>query len=309
MRHSLQRQSGVAVITAILIVAIGTSIAVSLMWESTLDQRRTESSVLSDQGLLWAQAAEAWAADILRQDLVDSPDADSFADVWATRIAPLPLEGGTIAGQIEDLQGRFNINNLLNADGTENELAVAQFQRLLASLNLDPAFAGRLVDWLDPDTETRFPDGGEDVAYAGEAIAYRTPNIVVTSTTELMGLLGMDRDSYAILEPHVTALPQGTTLNVNTASAYVLASLSDDIDLATAESLIYERADAEFVDIEASFAGLIEDDVFATIDGVSTHFLVTATVTLGNSQTTIRSVLQRDPSGITRAVFRTLGVH
>jgi hypothetical protein len=45
-----------------------------------------------------------------------------------------------------------------------------------------------------------------------------------------------------------------------------------------------------------------------TIDGVSSHFLLTATVTLGNSQTTIRSVLQRDPSGITRAIFRTLGV-
>jgi general secretion pathway protein K len=219
------------------------------------------------------------------------------------------VEGGTIAGQLEDLQGRFNVNNLVNADGTENELAVAQFQRLLVSLTLDPTIAGRLVDWLDPDTETRFPDGAEDVAYAGEAVAYRTPNFIVTSTTELMGLLGMDQDSYLILEPHITALPQGTTLNVNTADAYVLASLSDDIDLSTAESLIYERADAAFVDIEASFGGLVEDDVFSNIDGVSTHFLLTATVTLGNSQTTIRSVLQRDPSGITRAVFRTLGVH
>ncbi len=309
MKASLRRQSGVAVITAILIVAIGTSIAVSLLWESTLDQRRTESSVLGDQGLLWTQAAEAWAADILRQDLVDSPDSDSFADIWSIQLAPLPVEGGTIAGQLEDLQGRFNINNLVNADGTENELAVAQFQRLLVSLTLDPTIAGRLVDWLDPDTETRFPDGAEDVAYAGEAVAYRTPNFIVTSTTELMGLLGMDQDSYLILEPHITALPQGTTLNVNTADAYVLASLSDDIDLSTAESLIYERADAAFVDIEASFGGLIEDDVFSDIDGVSTHFLLTATVTLGNSQTTIRSVLQRDPSGITRAVFRTLGVH
>ena len=86
-------------------------------------------------------------------------------------------------------------------------------------------------------------------------------------------------------------------------------SLSDDIDLSTANSLIFERADAEFVDIESSFGGLVEDEVFTMIDGVSTHFLLTATVTLGNSQTTIRSVLQRDSSGITRAIFRNLGVH
>ncbi|MGD8322981.1 MAG: type II secretion system minor pseudopilin GspK [Gammaproteobacteria bacterium] len=309
MRPSLQRQRGVAVITAILIVAIGTSIAVSLLWESTLDQRRTESAVMGDQGLLWVQGAEAWAADILRQDLVDSPDADSFADIWAIELAPLPVEGGTIAGSLEDLQGRFNINNLLNVDGTENELAVAQFQRLLASLDIDPSIAGRTVDWLDADTEPRFPDGGEDVAYSGETIPYRTANVIVTSTSELMAVSGMDKESYAVLEPYVAALPQGTTLNVNTASNYVLASLSDDIDLSTAESLIFERADAQFVDIEASFGGLIEDDVFSTIDAVSTHFLLTATVTLGNSQTTIRSVLQRDPSGITRAIFRNLGVH
>lgn len=309
MRRSVHKERGVAVLTAILIVAIGTSIAVSLLWESTLDQRRTESAVLSDQGLLWVQGAEAWAADILRQDLVDSPDADSFADIWAIELAPLPVEGGTIAGRLEDLQGRFNINNLLNQDGTENELAVAQFERLLLSLGLDPTVAGRLVDWLDSDNEQRFPDGGEDAAYASETIPYRTPNVIVTSSSELMALVGIDQEAYATLEPYVTALPQGTRINVNTASDYVLASLSDDIDLGTAESLIFERGDAAFVDIEASFGGLIEDEVFAMIDEVSAHFLLTATVTLGNSQTTIRSVLQRDPSGITRAIFRTLGVH
>ena len=309
MSRSLQRQRGVAVITAILIVAIGTSIAVSLLWESTLDQRRTESAVLGDQGLLWVQGAEAWAADILREDLVNSPDADSFADIWAIELAPLPVEGGTIAGNLEDLQGRFNLNNLLNADGSENELAVAQFARLLASLEIDPTIAGRAVDWLDPDTEPRFPDGGEDIAYAGETIPYRTANAVVTSASELMALTGVDKAAYELLAPHVAALPQGTTLNVNTASNYVLASLSDDIDLSIAESLIFERADAAFVDIEASFGGLIEDEVFDLIDGVSTHFLLTATVTLGNSQTTIRSILQRDPSGVTRAIFRNLGVH
>jgi len=310
MRGSLRSQRGVAVLTAILIVAIGTSIAVSLLWESTLDQRRTESAVLSDQGLLWVQGAEAWAADILRQDLVDSPDSDSFADIWAIELAPLPVEGGTIAGRLEDLQGRFNINNLLNQDGTENGFAVAQFERLLVSLNLDPTVAGRLVDWLDADSEPRFPDGGEDIAYASETIPYRTPNAIVTSSTELMALAGIDATAYAALEPYVTALPQGTRINVNTASDYVLASLSDDIDLATANSLIFERGDAAFVDIETSFGGLVEADVLATmIDPVSSHFLLTATVTLGNSQTTIRSVLQRDPSGITRAIFRTLGVH
>ena len=301
------QQSGVAVITAILVVAVGTIIAVNLLWESTLDQRRTESAVLSDQGLLYVQAAEAWAADILRQDLVDSPDSDSFADIWALELPPLPVEGGFITGRLEDLQGRFNLNNLVTIDGEENELAVQQFERLLTTLNLDPGIAGVVVDWLDPDVDTRFPTGGEDAAYADTDPNYRTPNTLITSSSELMAMTGVDQETYRILEPYVTALPQGTTLNVNTASEPVLASLSDSIDISMATVLTAERNQGEFFDIEASFGGLVDEDVFSQIDGVSSHFLLTATVTLGSTPTTMRSVLQRDASGITRAIFRSLG--
>jgi general secretion pathway protein K len=302
------RQRGVAVLTAMLVVAIGTIIAVNLMWEATLDLRRTESALAADQGLMYMQGAEAWAADILRQDQVDSPNSDNLSEQWATELPPLPVDGGTIVGKLEDLQGRFNLNNLIKPDGTQNDLARRQFERLLGLLNLDPGLAGAVVDWLDPDTELRFPTGGEDVTYAGADPPYRTANSMITSPSELMAITGFDRDTYAQLAPYVTALPIGTKLNVNTASAVVIASLSDDIDLPTAESLVEQRNNADFPDIDATFEGLVEPQVLKTIDGVSEHFLLTATVTLGTNQLTMRSVLQRDASGITRALFRSLGV-
>jgi len=305
---SPQSQRGIAVITAILVVAIGTVIAVNLMWQATLDIRRTEAALAADQGLLLVQGAEAWAADILRQDQVDSPNSDNLSEIWAIELPPLPVEGGTITGRLEDLQGRFNLNNLVTQDGTENELARRQFERLLALLEIDPTLAGAVVDWLDPDSELRFPNGGEDVTYAGSEPPYRTANSMITSTSELMAITGFDRETYTRLAPYVAALPIGTKLNVNTASNVVLASLSDDIDLATADSLIDERAGADFPDIDATFEGLVEPEVLQTIDGVSAHFLLTATVTLGTNQLTMRAVLQRDPSGLTRALFRSLGV-
>lgn len=302
------RQRGVAVLTAMLVVAIGTIIAVNLMWETTLDLRRTESALAADQGLMYMQGAEAWAADILRQDQVDSPNSDNLSEQWATELPPLPVDGGTIVGKLEDLQGRFNLNNLIKPDGSQNDLARRQLERLLGLLNLDPGLAGAVVDWLDPDTEVRFPTGGEDVTYAGADPPYRTANSMITSPSELMAITGFDRDTYAQLAPYVTALPIGTKLNVNTASAVVIASLSDDIDLPTAESLVEQRNNADFPDIDATFEGLVEPQVLKTIDGVSEHFLLTATVTLGTNQLTMRSVLQRDASGITRALFRSLGV-
>ena len=131
---------------------------------------------------------------------------------------------------------------------------------------------------------------------------------MITSTSELMAVAGFDRDTYRRLAPYITVLPVGTKLNVNTASDVVLASLFDNNDLATATSLIEQRGDADFVDIDMTFEGLVSPDMLQEIDGVSEHFLLTATVTLGSNQLTMRSVLQRDRSGITRAVFRSLGV-
>jgi general secretion pathway protein K len=305
---SRYRQRGVALITAVLVVAIGTMIAVNLMWEGTLDLRRAESALAADQGLMYGQGAEAWAADILRQDLVDSPDTDHLSEQWAIELPPLPVDGGTITGKLEDLQGRFNLNNLIAADGMESQLARRQFERLLNLVEIDPGLAGAVVDWLDPDTDLRFPTGGEDVVYSDQDPPYRTANAMITSASELMAIAGFDRDSYQRLAPYVTVLPRGTKLNVNTASDALLASLSDNIDIATAEMLVEERAGAEFIDIDATFSGLVDPDVLAEIDGVSEHFLLTATVTLGSNQLTMRSVLQRDRSGITRALFRSLGV-
>lgn len=74
------------------------------------------------------------------------------------------------------------------------------------------------------------------------------------------------------------------------------------------ERLVDERADLGFEDIDASFRGLVEPEMLQRIDAVTSYFLLTATVQLGTTQLTMRSVLQRDPSGLTRALFRNLGV-
>jgi len=302
------RQRGIAVLIAMLAVTIGTIIAVNLMWQGTLDLRRTEAALMMDQGMLYVQGAEAWAADILRQDMIDSPQSDNLGEIWATELPPLPVDGGTIQGKLEDLQGRFNLNNLINNRGLPDPIALQQFERLLSLLDIDPSLAGAVLDWLDPDSVVRFPNGGEDSTYATADPPYRTANTSITTPSELMAVKGFDRQMYAKLAPYVTALPSGTKLNVNTASDVVIASLSDMIDLSTAKSLIETRGNKEFVDINGTFQNLVERYMLKRIDGVTEHFLLTATVTLGTNQMTLRSVLQRDRSGLTRALFRSLGV-
>jgi general secretion pathway protein K len=308
MSTQASRQRGVAVLTAMLVVTIGTVIAVNLMWLSSLDQRRTGAALAADQALLYLQGAEAWVGDILRQDQIESGDSDHLGEIWAVEIAPLPVDGGMINGRLEDMQGRFNLNNLIMPDGQVDQIATRQFERLLETLQLDPGLAAVVTDWLDSDTEAGFPSGGEDATYAAMDPPYRTPNALITTPSELMANAGFDRDTFRVIEPYVTALPSGTTLNVNTASAVLLASLSDDIDLATGEALVEERGGANFADIDASFEGRVEPEVLARIDGVSSYFVLTGTVALGTYQLTMYSLLERDPSGLARAIFRSLGV-
>ena len=106
------RQRGVAILTAMLVVTIGTIIAVNLMWQATLDLRRTEAALAADQGLMYVQGAEAWAADILRQDQVDSPDSDHLGEQWATELPPLPVDGGVITGPARGSAGTIQSQQL-----------------------------------------------------------------------------------------------------------------------------------------------------------------------------------------------------
>lgn len=308
MNHRHESERGAAVLTAMLVVTLGTMIAVNMMWSASVDQRRAEAGLAADQGLMYLQGAEAWAGDILREDTVSAPQSDHLGEPWALELPPLPVDGGAISARLEDLQGRFNLNNLVTPQGEADPVAQLQFERLLASLGLDPGLAGIVIDWLDADGERSFPNGAEDDAYAGAVLPYRTPNWPITSTSELTAMTGFETDGYRVLLPYVTALPSGTRLNVNTASAPVLASLSDDIEFAQAASMVEQRGGAEFPDINSTFDGLVSADVNGRMDGSSRYFMLTATVVLGTHQFTMYSVLERHDSGIVGAVFRSFGV-
>ena len=292
VRIGKTRQKGVALLTALLLVALVTILTVNLQWNTSLDIRRSGNLFESDQAVLYALGAEAWATEILRIDARDSV-TDHTGEDWATPVPTLAIEGGAIRGYVEDMQGRFNLNNLVNRNGQIDEDALKQFERLLAALELDPALARITVDWLDRDLEPGFPSGAEDSFYMARIPPYRTANLAITSTSELLSVGEMDASSYRILAPHVAALPNGTTLNVNTASASVLRSLSDQISDTVAENLVGERGDEGFSDL-AAFADLVEPEVMQTLELSSSFFRVTADVSIGSTRFTMYSLLERN---------------
>ena len=303
-----KQQRGVAIIVALLTVTLATILATNLLWDIQLDQRRTGTMLATDQSLLYALGAEAWVADILRDDQQQSgPDVDHLGELWAQPVPPLPVDGGELTGALEDLQGRFNLNNLLNGQGALDEISRAQFERLLLVLELEPRLANLVADWLDFNSQAGFPEGAEDDVYTARVPPYRTANLPITSASELLAIEGVDAESYWILRPHVTALPVGTRLNVNTATSAVLRSLSDNISNSDAESLHLERSELGFEDVESVFADLVDEDTLGRLVLSSEYFQLNTRVAIGTTQLSMYSVLHRDNSGVVHTMVRRLG--
>lgn len=298
-------QRGVALITAMLVMALLVILASNLTWDSGLDVRRTMTMLYHDEGTQAAFGAESWVMNMLRDDALNSQD-DHLGEVWAQEMPVLPIESDTIQGAIhgglEDLQGRFNINNLVDGDGHIVPEMVEQFQRLLTVLGLDPRFAGIAADWIDADDQPGFPDGAEDSIYTTMLPPYLAPNMPITSATELASLEGMDRDTMSILLPHIVALPplpggQPTPINVNTATPAVLQSLDPNISASDVERLIEERQAAGFTNIEDRFQTIVSPQILPTLTGETSYFQLKVVVQVATVRVTYFSVLQRNAAG------------
>lgn len=297
---------GVALITAMLISALAAMVATDLAWDNALDVRRTTVLLYRDQAMQIALGAESWVIGILHQDLEDT-QTDHLGEIWAQELPALPIEGGEVAGRITDLQGRFNVNNLIDERGEVQPESLEQFRRLLAALELDPRLAGVAADWLDADHEPQFPDGAEDPIYTAVMPPYRTPNRMLTSISELAALEGMDKAAFDVLAPHITALPGRTTINANTATPAVLQSLDENLTAGDVQSLLAEREDGGFPNVQTAFSSLVSPDVVNSLDESTNFFQLQVVVEIDTVRVTLYSLLQRSPQGSVTPILRSFG--
>jgi general secretion pathway protein K len=303
----------VALVTALLVVALAAVATAALARHQQLAIQRSANLLNAEQAYLYAVGAEAFARQVLRRDAEDGPIDHPF-EAWATLVPPTHIDGGDLVGRLDDLQGRFNLNNLVDGNGPVTD-QVALLQRLLARLELQPDVAWSVVDWLDGDQEPSPSGGAEDLDYLRLDPAYRTAGRLLTSPSELLLIDGFDMAAYQRLAPHVTALPGPAPLNVNTASTLLLQALADDITPDLAERLAdgrdadgYAGIDLFLDEVEALSDEEVREAVAALPLTVgSSHFLFTGEARFGRGRVRLASLLRRDPGGAVTTLRRSRG--
>jgi general secretion pathway protein K len=198
------------------------------------------------------------------------------------------------------------------ADGTVDEDALAAFRKLLTMLDLEPKWAPLIADWIDEGIEPYRFDGGEDNLYLTQVPAYRPPNRLITSTSELLALPGFGRDRYLRLRNYITALPQNTPLNMCTAHGLVLdafiATENDDGEIQYStdeENMAKSRQNGcpqELSDFKES--RVRSPTLKALVGTKSNYFRLTSVVTVGDTQFALYSVMFRDGAKA-RPILRT----
>jgi len=318
------RQRGVALIIALILVSLATILAWKISFEGYLERRRSVGMLAAEQAVQFGLGAEALAADVLSRDMQMNKQT-TLAAPWAQATQPFPITSqsnpdgepiGYLQGGLEDMQGRFNLNNLGRtlANGQPDPVPMEQFQRLLQSLNMETKWAGLVRDWIDADNVPTNPDGAEDAVYTAQTPPYLTGNWPMTSPSELMALPGFDLAHYLKLAPYVTALPTANaTINICTAPALVLESLAPNLNgeySGNADALAIGRKTGCFPDLN-TFKATVGPKNLVQINGLyaetSSYFRLTTHITLGTSEFTLYSLLLRGNGGKITPLLRSFG--
>lgn len=251
-------QKGLALISALLIVSLAGVLAAARMFALQLETQASQALLGATQARLVALGIEELAAEIMARDALDS-DTDHYGEPWFRGISDMSVGPMRIRGTIEDMQGRFNLNNLVTRQGTPDMIAVDQFRRLLGVLGLDETIALKALDWMDADNLPQPAGGAEDEAYTRLFPPYQAPNRPMEDVSELLAVEGVDAETWRLLSPHVTALPvtgPPIPVNVNTATVEVLLSIAEYPDRAQVQNWRERQLAGGMTDLEEVQAAL-----------------------------------------------------
>jgi general secretion pathway protein K len=305
-RHRPQRQRGAALLLAMIILTLITTLAAGMVWQQyravqveAAERARVQSAWILTGALDWARL-------ILREDAKSGSNVDHLGEPWAVPLAEARLssflaadknnnasdEDGLdafLSGAIADVQARYNLRNLM-AGGKLKTDEMQVLQRLCEFVGVPSSTAqqigqGLLAAWTGSD--------------GGAALA--------PQTVDQLSWLGVDPNELKRLAPFITLLPEATKVNVNTAPREVIAAVVEGLDVGSAERLVQARQREPFKDVETSVQAQLPGVQPAQLQrlGVGTnYFEVQGQVRLGDRVLQERSLVKRNGANAVEVLRR-----
>lgn len=250
-----------------------------------------------------------------------------------------------LSGSIEDAQAKFNLRNLVSVPAPGalqlNQLQVQAFQRLLVLLGLNGGLAKDAAVQLRAglmQSATRFQSPATSPFGAAPPAQQQLGGVVggnnftdkpgladdnndnsdaaplqMMSVDALMNVPGFTPEIVARLRPFVTVLPTQTPVNMNTASAEVIAAIMPGMSLSSAKAFVARRETVFFRNIGdvtnamqgAGVPPLAQSDPNQIpMDVTTSYFLVHGRVQHERAQVDRTTLVYRDPLTHTTRIVR-----
>lgn len=314
MTNSAKRQSGAALLAAMLTVMLVATFSAAALWQQWRAAEIEGAERARVQAAWVLVGALDWSRLILGED-GRAGGSDNLTEPWAVpleearlttflaaekNVASDSVEGlpdAFLSGRIIDAQSKLNVLSLVDA-GQPIPASVATFTRLFNTLGLPVAELERMTTGLLSALAT---GAGTDGDSGGAPLMPQEVSQLVW--------LGLSPSTAAALEPYVTILPVRTTLNLNTASAEAISASMESLNIASARQLVERRTRSFFKDIAAANAALPSGSApfNAAQHGVGTnYFEVYGRLRLDRTYVEEHSLLQRNGVTVT-TIWRTRG--
>lgn len=277
-----QYQTGNALISALFIMTLIATASIMMVSRLSNDIYQTDRFIRSDKFYLASQWVPFWAMQALE---AQTPPPHRLPANFQTLYPPLRVEG-----ELYDLQARFNLNNL-----TDPQAKIGLFrliERINPSMNknLIKMICAAATDWISSDPM----NDKWSSYYASISPAYQASHQLFQSVSEFRLVAGVDAKLFNQLSPYLAALPESTPINLNTAPAEVLATLTPGLSSTQIEQLIAMRSQQSFQTPQA-LSDLIKEFRLKPeeVSYVSRYFMSASKVSDAQHQLRLYSVLKR----------------
>lgn len=322
MTPSRPRQRGAALLMAMVIVTLVSTLAASMIYQQARAVQVEEAERVRAQGEWILKVLLDWGRHFLRDDARRRPAWDDLTETWATEVPESRIsaflaadqnnnaagemaDDGFVSGKVIDAQGKFNLRNLLDPDVAQRTAQLEIFRRLCTNVGVAAGIADLIAQRLTlADLASQAGSGNAAVlAAVGGPSGVAAAPLMPAAYDDLLWLgQGLTADLLEKLRPFVTLLPNGVTnakVNVNTAPPEVIAAAVPNMTIGIAARIESARQRKPIRNWPADLQAVVGQGYnLDALDIKSSYYEPTYRLRMGDFTLVQRNLLERSPQAV-----------